>query len=625
MGLDGGKDGAMRRREFLGVVAAAVGAGPWVGGVSAASARPNILWISAEDIGPLLGCYGDTYASTPHLDRLAAEGVRYTKAFAHAPVCAPSRSGIITGVHPTTLGSHTMRCKAGLPDSVRCFTEYLRDAGYYCSNNRKEDYNFNTPPASWDESSAEAHWRKRGEGQPFFSVFNLTVCHESILHAQDEELRGRLAGMSPEQAHDPAKARIPAYHPDIPEFREAWARYYDSVSSMDGMAGAILQQLEDDGLAEDTIVFFWGDHGTGMPRGKRWVYDSGTRVPLIVKFPTKYAHLAPAAPGEEVDRLVYFIDFAPTVLSLAGVAVPPHMQGRVFLGEASGEAREYVYFMRDRMDEWYDCIRGVRDGRYRYIRNFEAHVPYDQPLSYLYKAPCMQAWKARSEAGELEGAPALYFRDEKPMEEFYDLEADPDEVNNLAGHPEHQERIAAMRQALFDWMVKTRDLGLVPEAELHRHRAGGPERRVGEGMSDAQYRKILETADMPRREGAVVELKERLHDADPVVRFWAASGLGALKADAEGALGDALGDANPNVALAAAFALTRLGDASAAGPVLLRFVEHEDPWVALYALNMVQRTRGGVVVDAEVLARLAESDHDYVRRSAGILLGRTGD
>jgi len=536
----------MNRREFLAGAAGSL----MVMGVAAAEVsptpRPNILWISAEDISPLLGCYGDSYASTPNLDRLAAEGVRYTRAFTHAPVCAPSRSGIITGVYPTALGSHHMRSKATLPEHVRCFPEYLQQAGYYCSNNVKEDYNFNTPKGSWNESSNEAHWRKRGEGQPFFSVFNITVCHESVLHTEGEDLAARLSAMAPEQKHDPAKAPIPAYHPDIPEFHDAWARYYDSVSSMDAMAGKILAELEAEGLADDTIVFFWGDHGTGMPRGKRWVYESGTRVPLLIRFPEKYRRLAPAAPGETVDEPVAFMDFAPTVLNLAGAAIPGHMQGRAFLGSNLSAPREYVYFARDRMDEWYDCIRGVRDGGYRYIRNFEAHVPYDQPLSYLYRAPCMRAWALLAKEGKLEGAAALYFRQVKPLEELYDVEADPDEVNNLAGAPEHRERLTRMREALFAWMVKTQDLGLVPEAEMHRRRGDAPEMTWGASLTEAEYRRVLETADLPRvGEACVPTLGERVKDPEPVVRFWAASGLGAREAKdgasldvLRGALGD---------------------------------------------------------------------------------------
>ena len=295
--------------------------------------RPNILWITCEDISPNLGCFGDLYAVTPNLDRLATEGVRYTNAFAVIGVCAPARSTLITGMYAPSLGTHPMRCRGTLPDYVRCFPEYLRDAGYYCTNNVKTDYNFATPESAWDESSRQAHWRKRRAGQPFFSVFNFTSCHESQIRLPEEKYAERTADFTSRQRHDPALATIPPYHPDTPEVRRDWARYADMITYMDREVGALLAELDADGLADDTIVIFFSDHGAGMPRSKRWLYDSSLRVPMIVRFPKKYQHLAPGEPGAITDRLVSFVDFAPTVLSLAGVLIADHMQGEPFLGE----------------------------------------------------------------------------------------------------------------------------------------------------------------------------------------------------------------------------------------------------------------------------------------------------
>jgi N-sulfoglucosamine sulfohydrolase len=616
----------MNRRQFLSGAAGSVAFAMAADAAAAKpeAARPNILWISAEDISPLLGCYGDSYAATPNLDRLAAEGIRYDRAYAHAPVCAPARSGIITGVYPTTLGSHNMRSKATVPGHVRCFPEYLQQAGYYCSNNVKEDYNFNAPASAWNESSNKAHWRNRTDDRPFFSVFNITVCHESVLHDEGDALANRMRGLRPEQKHDPAKARIPAYHPDIPEFRDAWARYYDSVTSMDTLAGHILTQLEEDGLADDTIVFFWGDHGTGMPRGKRWVHESGTRVPLIIKFPQKYQHLAPAEPGTALDRLVNFIDFAPTVLSLAGVPIPAHMQGGAFAGPQDAAPHKHLFFTRDRMDEWYDCIRAVRDGRYRYIRYFEPHVPFDQPLSYLYRAPAMQAWKKLAVEGKLEGAPALYFRPRKPIEELFDTEADPDEIHDLAAAPEHQERLARMRQTLFEWMIATRDLGMIPEAEMHRQRAERPEMAWGQDLAEHRYHAVVDTADLPRQGAqALPRLQQRLDHDDLMVRFWAVTGLIALDA-ADSASRDALArarrDEAPNVALAAAHALCRLCAAEDAAADLVAGVTHDAPWVRVYALNMLARLHGKVMPPRAILENALDDDNEYVQRGARYLL-----
>jgi arylsulfatase A-like enzyme len=335
--------------------------------------RPNILWISCEDISPNLGCYGDAYARTPVLDELARQGVLYTNAFGVTGVCAPNRSCLITGVYPSTLGSSDMRSTTRLPDHIQCFSEYLRSAGYFCTNNSKTDYNFPTPKTAWDESSGKAHWRRREPGQPFFSVFNFTVCHESQIRQGDASFFKKTARLTPDQRHDPARVPLPPFHPDTPEVRQDWARYHDLITAMDYQAGDVLKQLEEDDLAENTIVFYFSDHGAGMPGCKKWVWESGLHVPFIVRFPEKYADWSPGKPGTKTDRLVSFVDLAATVLSLAGVPIPKHMQGRAFLGAAADEPREYVYAIRDRMAERYDTVRVVRDTRFQYIRNFQPH------------------------------------------------------------------------------------------------------------------------------------------------------------------------------------------------------------------------------------------------------------
>ncbi len=263
----------------------------------AADDRPNILWLTCEDICPNLGCYGDDYAHTPVLDGLAAQGVRYMNAYGITGVCSPNRSCLITGVYPSSLGSHGMRSTTRLPDSIKCFPEYLRAAGYYCTNNKKTDYNFPTPKTAWNESSKKAHWRNRKKGQPFFSVFNFMVSHESQIRVPEERYQKNTARLTPDQRHDPAKAPIPPFHPDTPESRKDWARYHDNITAMDYQAGDILKQLEEDGLADNTIVFFFSDHGAGMPGVKKWVWEMGLKVPFIVRFPEKYKDWAPGAPG----------------------------------------------------------------------------------------------------------------------------------------------------------------------------------------------------------------------------------------------------------------------------------------------------------------------------------------
>ena len=456
------------RRTFLGRTAAGAAAAMAAPHLLAAESaapvpaksaadRPNILWISCEDTSPDLGCYGDAYARTPHLDRLAAQGARFTRAFTHAPVCAPSRSGLITGMYPTTIGTLHMRSQGVPPPYVKCFTEYLRAAGYYCTNDAKTDYNFPPPVTAWDECRKGAHWRHHAKGQPFFAVFNLEMSHESRSWAIDKPLE-----------HDPAKAVLPPYYPDTPIVRRTWARCYDQVTRVDAAAARILADLEADGLADNTLVFFWGDHGRGLTRAKRWVYDSGIRVPLLVRWPGRIA------PGTVREDLACFLDFAPTLLAVAGVDIPSYMQGQPILGPGPVKPREYVFAARDRMDETYDIVRGVRDKRFKYIKNFQPEKPYAQVIAYAEKMPILQEMRRLHAEGKLEGPPALFMRLTKPVEELYDTDADPHEIRNLADRPEHAETLKRMRGVLEAWMKETHDVGLVPEDELkERMRPGG--------------------------------------------------------------------------------------------------------------------------------------------------------
>lgn len=447
--------------------------------------RPNILWISAEDISPDLGSYGDGYAITPTLDQFAAEGMRFVNAFSTAPVCAPSRSAIITGMYPTTIGSLHMRSKAVPPAGVKAFTEYLRGAGYYCSNNAKTDYNFEAPPSNrppqtvWDETGNRAHWRnRRDRSQPFFAVFNLNVTHESQVRASEADYRRNTARLKPVQFHDPAKGVLPTYYPDTPVVRRDWARYYDNITAMDYQVADILKQLDDDRLTSETIVFFWGDHGRGLPRGKRNVYDSGIRVPLIIRWPGRIA------PGSVNDQIVSLFDLGPTVLSLAGVKVPAHMQAQPFLGAQKRSPRRYAFSHRDRMDEAHDMVRSVMGKRYHYIRNFHPDRTGAQYIDYLEEMPTMKElrrlFKEHFNALDpnygkvLNDAQLAFLRPSRPAEELYDVTLDRHEVNNLAASPEHQEVLREMRGALDQWQKETKDLGSVPEQELReRMRPGG--------------------------------------------------------------------------------------------------------------------------------------------------------
>ncbi len=428
--------------------------------------RPNVLWVSFEDTNPFYGCYGDPVARTPNLDRLADEGCRWTRAFSTTGVCAPARSAIITGMYPISIGTHHMRTThanrntdglptpyhAVVPHYVRCFTEYLRAAGYYCTNNVKTDYQFQPPVTAWDELGTEAHWRNRSDpDQPFFAVFNPHRTHES----------GMWPEKCPDIAFDPADMRLPPYFPDTPKVREAMARMYTNIEENDRELGRLLDQLEEDGLAENTIVFHWSDHGP-LPRGKRWPYDSGIRVPMIVRRP------GGLDPGSVCDDLVSTVDLGPTVLSLAGVPVPSHMQGRAFLGDQARPPREYIYASRDRYDESYDMIRAARDQRFKYIRNYYPQQPYLLFIPYRNHHPIMQEmWRLHLE-GELRGPQKLMFQRTRPVEELYDTESDPWEVNNLAADPAHEADLHRLREALDSWIEEVGDMGEISEAEMVR-------------------------------------------------------------------------------------------------------------------------------------------------------------
>jgi uncharacterized sulfatase len=433
---------------------------------AADATRPNFVFITCEDISPNLGCYGDPDAITPNVDKFATQAARFTRAFTHAPVCAPSRSGIITGMYPTTLGSHHMRSK--LTKTPLLFVDYLREAGYtVCwptaggAGIGKTDFNFDVPKG-WVDVTAD--WTKKPAllKQPFFAVYNLTVTHESQVRATKAEYEKNTARLKESERRDPAKVKLPPYFPDTPDVRNCVATYHDNITAMDYAVGDLLKLLDDQKLSENTVVVFYGDHGWGLSRGKRWPYDSGLRVPFMIRWPGK------VAAGSVREDLVCFLDLAPTVLALAGVEVPQQMQGRVMLGEKIQPPPEYLFAARDRMDETYDRIRSVRGERYRYIRNFHPELPYFQYINYMDEMPIMRDWRRLAFAGKLNATQMLFMSRTKPKEELYDLEKDPYEINNLAAVESEELQLVRheMSAALNQWIVDTKDLGAVPEREL---------------------------------------------------------------------------------------------------------------------------------------------------------------
>ncbi|HOX58603.1 MAG TPA: sulfatase-like hydrolase/transferase [Candidatus Paceibacterota bacterium] len=545
--------------------------------------RPNILWLVNEDSGPFLGCYGDPLARTPTLDRLASKGVLFERCFAQ-PVCAPSRFTLITGMYAATCGpAEHMRAKGKIPGWLRGFPAHLRKAGYYTSNNAKTDYNAPIDmKEAWDASSRNAHWRNRSNPkQPFFSVFNHEVTHESCLFPVEEQT----LDFPPT---DPAKVRIPPYQPDTPEIRADWARHYNHIALMDAQVGAKLRDLEQSGLADNTIVFYYADNGGVVPRSKRFLQRSGTHVPLIVYFPPKWRHLAPAAPGSRIKEPVSFVDFAPTVLSLAGVKIPDYMMGRAFAGAAKSPPNEYVFCTRDRMDERYDMMRSLMSHRYLYIHNYRPELPYVQRLSYQFQARGYQSWAREAATGHLTPATAQFWG-EKPTEELYDLVADPDNVHNLVNDPAYREALEKMRAEMKRRVLAIKDNGFIPEGsplegyEASRQPGAVPFERVVDLANLASERKA---DNLPR-------LTEALDDPNEAIRWWGALGCAMLRkqaAPAEAALRKRLVDPSGAVQSAAANALAQLGHVETALPVLERWITcTNETFYVLHAANVLIR------------------------------------
>ena len=427
--------------------------------------QPNILWLVAEDLSPVLPPFGDSTITTPALSRLAAEGVRYTHVFSPSGVCAPSRAAIATGMYQNHIGAHHMR-NGGLPQylppgvipyeamppaGVKMHSEYLREAGYYTTNNAKEDYQFHKPVTAWDESSRQAHWKNRKPGQPFFAIFNFGVTHESQIWAKADDSLWVDADLD---------VPVPPYLPDNEVGRRDVRRMYSNIKEMDAQVGEILADLEAEGLLDSTIVFWYSDHGGPLPRQKRLLYDSGMRLPLIIRFPEQWRA------GEVDGQLISFVDFKPTILSLAGIEPPEYVDGQAFLGPyAAATPRTYVHGAADRFDEAYDMIRAVRDHRFKYLRNFQPEKSYYLPVAYREQMPIMQELLRLREAGELDAYQAQWFRPTKDPEELFDTEQDPYELHNLAGDPAYADKLAELRAEMDRWMDAIDDAGRMAEKE----------------------------------------------------------------------------------------------------------------------------------------------------------------
>lgn len=461
--------------------------------------RPNILWLVTEDMGAYIPPFGDNTVPTPNLSRLAEEGVVFSNLYSTSGVCAPSRAAIATGMYPSSIGANHMRTNSytevtGLPayeavppNDVKMISEWLRLDGYYCTNNYKTDYQFKHPVTAWDESSPYAHWRNRKDDQPFFAVVNFTETHESGLFepygfreietrhykSGDRQYNWKNKGAShaknrtseaETKVHLPkdTKFDIPPYLPDTEVVRRDMWKMYNNIAEMDSQVGAVLKQLEEDGLLDNTIIFFYGDHGGPLPRGKRLIYDSGLHTPMIVRFPNKLRA------GTKNDKLISFVDFAPTLLSITGQEPKPYMQGRAFLGEYAVENRQYIHAAADRFDGITDVIRAVRDNKFKYIRNYRPEQGYYLPVEYREIIPTMQELLRLKEAGKLNEFQMQWFRESKPKEELFDCDADPHELNNLADDPAYKQKLEELRTEMDNWLASIEDSPTEKEAMLIR-------------------------------------------------------------------------------------------------------------------------------------------------------------
>lgn len=483
--------------------------------------RPNILWITSEDNSKhFMELFDENGASTPNIARLADQGVMFTRAFSNAPVCSVARSTLISGCYAPRIGAqfHRKYQTVPMPEGLKMYPAYLKAAGYYTTNNFKEDYNIEKTDDVWDESSRKASWRNRKEGQPFFHIQNFTTTHESRLHFDRETME------TVKNITDPDNVFISPVHPETETFRYTYATYHDSIMNMDSQLGEVLDKLEEDGLMDETIIFYFADHGGVLPGSKGYLFETGLHVPLVVYVPKKYQKYAGIKPGTTISDFVSFIDFGPTVINLAGVEVPEEMDGRPFLGKGTspgkGKRDEFTFSYADRFDEKYDLVRAVRVGDYKYIRNYQTFNIDGLQNNYRYKMLAYQEWRNMYLKGELNEEQSAFFM-KKPAEALYNLAEDPYELNNLAGDPEYASKNVELRETLFNHVTSMPDLSFYPESYLVEHAFDNPVEFGKERKDD--IRELVEVADLALRpfDEAKPEIMAALGSDNEWKRYWA--------------------------------------------------------------------------------------------------------
>ena len=521
-----------------------------------ASSSPNILWITSEDNSiEWISCYGSKNAKTPHIDQLAKEGFRYLYCFDNGAVCAPTRSSWITGMHSISNGTQPMRSGFEIPESISFYNELLQKAGYFTSNCSKTDYNLRGPKGRnpkdfWNYSGGDyaGTWKKRKDGQPFFTVYNIGESHES-----------RAFGDHNDESVDPNKIILAPYHPDLPEMRNTYAKYASAVSKMDKLVGQAIENLKKDNLYEDTILVYNSDHGGVLARSKRFLYSSGIHCPLIVRIPEKWKHLYPKGkePGSTIDRIVSFIDMPKTWVSLTGAEMTDNFQGRIFLGPDTEPEPQYHFSWRSRADERFDCVRVMRDEQFAYHKNYAPFAPNGQYLAYMHNMKATGAWERHHRAGKTNPVTGRFF-EPRPSEEFYDNFKDFHNIDNQIDDPLHQAKIKELKKELRRQQLKYFDCGLMPE-EMRARIIKENKTTVYAFVRDpALYplAKYLDYSDLAlsRKKANLKTLSKGLTNKDPVIRYWSVVGLLLLEEHAKPAINDlkkALNDQDEIPSLAA--------------------------------------------------------------------------
>jgi uncharacterized sulfatase len=492
------------------------------GGWLPAAERPNFVWILSEDNSKhYLKLFDEHGAPAPHIEAMARDGVVFDRAFSCGPVCSVARTTLATGCYGPRIGTqyHRKSKMANMPEGLQMFPAYLRQAGYYATNNSKKDYNAVEGKGVWDESSGRASWRNRPSNDtPFFHMQSYGMSHESSLHFKESQMQQGGLQTSPDAV------TLATYHPDTPTFRYTYARYHDRMGVIDEAAGGLVARLEEDGLLEDTFIFYFGDHGGVLPGSKGYISEAGLHVPLVVRVPDKWKHLVTLKRGARTSGFVSFIDFGPTLLHLAGLEVPRQMDGKPFLGPDISEeqlsARDETYGYADRFDEKYDLCRSLRKGRYKYVRHYQAFYPDGLQNNYRYRMLAYQEWRRLFHAGKLNAAQRQFF-EPKPAEALYDIETDPHEVNNLAGDPAYAETLKDLRQRLQRWVKGMPDLSFYPESYLVDHAL---DNAVAFGRQHAdEIAGLVDVADLSLLPFAQARpgLEKALASSDPWRRYWA--------------------------------------------------------------------------------------------------------